>query len=104
VSLFASNPCTQHLELTAFTAEQPLYNRYQWFRGGLVFKAHRLVYHSILGISDFFKDLSESNNEEEETANYAEGHASPCTTPELSSVVLQGYLAHQGPPTLGTQF
>ena len=27
--------------------------RYQWFRGGLVFKAHSHVYHSILGIRGF---------------------------------------------------
>ena len=29
---------------------QPLYINVQWFRGGLVFKAHRLVYHSTLGL------------------------------------------------------
>ena len=26
--------------------EQPLYINVQWFRGGLVFEAHRLLYHS----------------------------------------------------------
>jgi len=26
------------------------YRNVQWFRGGLVFKAHRLVYHSTLGL------------------------------------------------------
>jgi len=30
--------------LRAFT------NSFQWFRGGLVFKAHRLLYHSTLGL------------------------------------------------------
>jgi len=29
---------------------QPLYRNVQWFRGGLVFEAHRLVYHSTLGL------------------------------------------------------
>jgi len=27
-----------------------LYINVQWFRGGLVFKAHRLLYHSTLGL------------------------------------------------------
>jgi len=27
-----------------------LYRNVQWFRGGLVFKAHRPVYHSTLGV------------------------------------------------------
>ena len=30
--------------------EQLLYRDVQWFRGGLAFKAHRLLYHSILGL------------------------------------------------------
>jgi hypothetical protein len=30
--------------------EQLLYRNEQWFPGGLVFKAHRLVYHSTLGL------------------------------------------------------
>ena len=29
---------------------QPLCRNVQWFRGGLVFKAHRLLYHSTLGL------------------------------------------------------
>ena len=28
-------------------SEQPLYKNMQWFRGGLVFDAHRLLYHSV---------------------------------------------------------
>ena len=31
-------------------SEQVLYINVQWFRGGLVFKAHRRVYHSTLGL------------------------------------------------------
>ena len=30
-------------------SEQPLYRNMQWFRGGLVCKAHGLLYHSTLG-------------------------------------------------------
>ena len=33
-----------HLSLS----EQPLYRKNKWFRGGLVFKARRLLYHSTL--------------------------------------------------------
>jgi len=29
---------------------QPLYRNVQWFRGGLLFEAHRLVHHSTLGL------------------------------------------------------
>ena len=32
-----------------FSGVQGLGVNVQWFRGGLVFKAHRLVYHSTLG-------------------------------------------------------
>ena len=46
-------------------AHQPLYNRYQWFRGGLVFKAHTLLYHSTLGLRDFYRTCIESKKEEE---------------------------------------
>jgi len=30
--------------------EQLLYRNMQWFRGGLAFKAHRLLYHGTLGV------------------------------------------------------
>ena len=30
-------------------SEQPLYKNVQWFRGGLIFEAHRLLYHSASG-------------------------------------------------------
>ena len=33
--------------------EQPLDRNGQWFRGGLVFEAHRLLYHSAYGLSTF---------------------------------------------------
>ena len=33
-------------EVRKLPREQPLYRNVQWFRGGLVFDAHRLLYHS----------------------------------------------------------
>jgi len=34
------------LTATLVWGGQPLYRNVQWFRGGLVFEAHRLLYHS----------------------------------------------------------
>jgi len=34
----------------------------QWFRGGLVFKAHRLVYHSTLGLRVVKKNLRDGGH------------------------------------------
>ena len=39
-------------ELTARFG-QPIYSNVQWFRGGLVLEAHRLLYHSAYGLRTF---------------------------------------------------
>ena len=36
----------------------------QWFRGGLVFKAHRLLYHSTLGLRVIKKKIEHLNHRE----------------------------------------
>ena len=39
-----------------------LYINVQWFRGGLVFKAHRLLYHLTLGLRIMKKKKKERRN------------------------------------------
>ena len=39
-------PCHPHGSLRPRLLEQPRYRNVQWFRGGLVFEAHGLLYHS----------------------------------------------------------
>jgi len=54
------------------------------FRGGLVFKAQRLVYHSTLG----FRVIKKKKNSQLSRTRFAPG----------MSQGLQGYLAHKKPP------
>ena len=42
-------PYTQLVNLRTVSEAEILYINVQWFRGGLVFKAHRRLYHSTLG-------------------------------------------------------
>ena len=64
-------------------------------RGGLVFKAHRLVYHSTLGLRVIKKKKKRSpfscEYSTDRPSSYLRG-ATPC-------VEVQGYLAHKKSPT-----
>jgi len=44
---------------------QLLYRNVQWFRDGLVFKAHRLVYHSTIGLRVIKKKKTEHDTREQ---------------------------------------
>ena len=65
------------------------------FRRGLVFKAHRLLYHSTLGLRVIKK-------KKKVTCDSGERGRKPVELPRfrtLALLVLQGYLAHKKTPT-----
>jgi len=59
------------------------------FRGGLVFKGYRLVYHSTLGLR-----VIKMKKKERSVAGGSDGGYDQADD-------LQGYLAHRNPPPLG---
>jgi len=94
---------TTHLEIDPLTVHFRTTTFQKWFRGGLVVKARRLLYHSTLGLRDIKKNKKTTTPSSRLTASRYHSRAEMCSGSEtvaylrlIDSCITQ--LKAQGPP------